>query len=366
MLGSFIYATNNDIDRLDTKIDEGFAAVDTKFAAQDTKIDEGFDAVDAKFAAQDTKIGGIRRSRHQIRRGRRQDRRGIRRGRHQIRRGRRQVRRDQRQAHRADRRAGLHQRGRRRPRGQAHRHRHPRPSRRTPLSAVARIDGRGGASPMGSLSPPVGAGELHTWLTGQRIGQLQRREGCTGVGGVGGVVGGCGVLFGPVSVVSVVLWGAVGSCWSRRGPTWASDVSAVEHPLGVADQIIYEPRPLVGVVPVTHRPGPSVVVMAQHQPSRRRRQAAHTPNPRADHRDRVLGRDRVEQHRGVQRPHRLVRQRPALSGHLAHQAPTQAQGVQQFPIQLLSTLRTPDSPTPHTRSRAPRPESLSTLLDGLP
>ena len=95
-------------------------------------------------------------------------------------------------------------------------------------------------------------------------------------------------------------------------------VERVEHPLGVADQIIYEPRPLVGVVPVTHRPGPSVVVMAQHQPSRRRRQAAHTPNLRADHRDRVLGRDRVEQHRGVQRPHRLVRQRPALSGHLAH------------------------------------------------
>ena len=95
-------------------------------------------------------------------------------------------------------------------------------------------------------------------------------------------------------------------------------VERVEHPLGVGDQIIYEPRPLVGVVPVTHRPGPSVVVMAQHQPSRRRRQAAHTPNLRADHRDGVLGRDRVEQHRGVQRPHRLVRQRPALSGHLAH------------------------------------------------
>ena len=30
-----------------------------------------------------------------------------------------------------------------------------------------------------------------------------------------------------VSAVSVVLWGAVGSCWSRRGPTRASDVSAV-------------------------------------------------------------------------------------------------------------------------------------------
>ena len=56
MLGSFIYATNNDIDRLDTKIDEGFAAVDAKFAAQDTKIYEGFAAVDTKFAAQDTKI----------------------------------------------------------------------------------------------------------------------------------------------------------------------------------------------------------------------------------------------------------------------------------------------------------------------
>ena len=95
-------------------------------------------------------------------------------------------------------------------------------------------------------------------------------------------------------------------------------VERVEHPLGVGDQIIYEPRPLVGVVPVTHRPGPSVVVMAQHQPSRRRRQAAHTPNLRADHRDGVLGRDRVEQHRGVQRPHRLVRQRTASkirSGH---------------------------------------------------
>ena len=65
-------------------------------------------------------------------------------------------------------------------------------------------------------------------------------------------------------------------------------VERVEHPLGVGDQIIYEPRPLVGVVPVTHRPGPSVVVMAQHQPSRRRRQAAHTPNLRADHRDGVL------------------------------------------------------------------------------
>ena len=57
--------------------------------------------------------------------------------------------------------------------------------------------------------------------------------------------------------------------------------------------------------------------MAQHR-RRRGRQAAHTPDLRADHRDRVSGRDRVEQHRGVQRPHRLVRQRPALRGHLAH------------------------------------------------
>ncbi len=52
---------------------------------------------------------------------------------------------------------------------------------------------------------------------------------------------------------------------------------------------------------------------------------------RADHRDRVLGRDRVIQHRGVQHPPRPPRQRPALSGHRAHRvedplgAPTGAQ-----------------------------------------
>ena len=89
-------------------------------------------------------------------------------------------------------------------------------------------------------------------------------------------------------------------------------VERVEHPLGVPDH--HEPRPLVGVVPVTHRPGPSVVVMAQAAAGARRRTrricaliivtvswVATASNSTVD-----------------QRPHRLVRQRPALSGHLAH------------------------------------------------
>ena len=46
------------------------------------------------------------------------------------------------------------------------------------------------------------------------------------------------------------------------------------------------------------------------------------------------------------------------------QSPAQPQRVQQFPIRLLSALHTPDSPTPPTRSRAPRPELLSSLLGG--
>ena len=97
-------------------------------------------------------------------------------------------------------------------------------------------------------------------------------------------------------------------------------VERVEHPLGVGDQIIYEPRPLVGVVPVTHRPGPSC---RSHGPAPTaaacRRQAAHTPNLRADHRDGVLGRDRVDTAPWSPAPaSSSVRQRPALSGHLAH------------------------------------------------
>ena len=206
--------------------------------------------------------------------------------------------------------------------------------------------------------------------------------------------------------------------------------------------------------------------MGQHQRRRPRRQAAHTPYLRADHRDRVLGRHRVIQHRGVQRPPRPVRQRPALSSHLAHrvedplrtptgaqpltpqrqharieapivdaeprrglpahiaaqplgrlavraplqrlqhhhhrdhrtrhrrpaprpeqipeqpvtkqpqpvlgqepihrplthQSPAQPQRVQQLPIRSLNALHAPNSPTPPTRSRAPRPELLSSLL----
>ena len=58
--------------------------------------------------------------------------------------------------------------------------------------------------------------------------------------------------------------------------------------------------------------------MAQRHSGRLQRQPAHAPYLRADHRDRVLGRDRVIQHRGVQRPPRPLRQRPALSSHLAH------------------------------------------------
>ena len=81
-------------------------------------------------------------------------------------------------------------------------------------------------------------------------------------------------------------------------------VERVEHPLGVGDQLIDEPGPLVGVAPVTHRLGAAVVVMGQHQRGRPRRQPAHAPYLRADHRDGVLGRDRVIQHRGVQRPPR--------------------------------------------------------------
>ena len=248
-------------------------------------------------------------------------------------------------------------------------------------------------------------------------------------------------------------------------------VERVEHPLGVGDQIIYEPRPLVGVVPVTHRPGPSC---RSHGPAPTQPPAgarlAHTPNLRADHRDGVLGRDRVDtapwspapasslfdsaphsaatsrtaskirsghplarslwrhsvntlaskppssmpspaaafqrtsqrsrssasrsehpssacrhhHHRDHRPRHRRppprpeeileqpVRKQPqAVLGQepmhrpLPHQAPTQAQGVQQFPIQLLSALHTPILPHPPTRSRAPRPELLSSLLGAL-
>ena len=42
----------------------------------------------------------------------------------------------------------------------------------------------------------------------------------------------------------------------------------VEHPLGVADQLVDEPGPLVGVAPVTHRLGAAVVVTGQHQRGR--------------------------------------------------------------------------------------------------
>ena len=111
----------------------------------------------------------------------------------------------------------------------------------------------------------------------------------------------------------------------------------VEHRLSVGDQLVDEPGPLVGVAPVTHRLGAAVVVMAQHQRGRPRRQLAHTPYLRADHRDRVLGPHRVIQHRGVQRPLRLVRQRPALSSHLAHR--------------VEDPLRTPTGPQPLTPQR---------------
>ena len=149
-------------------------------------------------------------------------------------------------------------------------------------------------------------------------------------------------------------------------------VERVEHPLGVGDQIIYEPRPLVGVVPVTHRPGPSVVVMAQHQPSRRRRQAAHTPNLRADHRDGVLGRDRVEQHRGGPAPASSCSTAPALSGHLAHRvedplrAPAGAQplahSVNTLASKPPSSMPSPPRPSSaHRSAAAPAPRGPNTL-----
>ena len=64
-----------------------------------------------------------------------------------------------------------------------------------------------------------------------RVGQHQPHEPLS-VRGVGVMVSAVvsvvsvsvsAVSVSSVSAVSAVLWGAVGSCWSRRGPTWASE-----------------------------------------------------------------------------------------------------------------------------------------------
>ena len=70
----------------------------------------------------------------------------------------------------------------------------------------------------------------------------------------------------------------------------AEPSSASSTALGVADQIVDEPGPIIGVAPVAHRLGAAVVVVAQRHSGRLRRQLAHAPYLRADHRGGVLGR----------------------------------------------------------------------------
>jgi len=100
----------------------------------------------------------------------------------------------------------------------------------------------------------------------------------------------------------------IGLLLGENEPVFDEVLSGPYEFVGVVDEFRYQPVPVGGVFPVTRRPPPLEVVLADPHRGEFGDQLADPADLGGDHRDRVLAGDRVIEDRGVQRPAGLARE----------------------------------------------------------
>ena len=122
----------------------------------------------------------------------------------------------------------------------------------------------------------------------------------------------------PVGVLAQVLPADRGQQLRSlaESPAELAALQPGEHRRGVRAQRVHQLRALAGVVPVAHRPAAAPIVATQARAGVAPAGCEHRADGAVQHRDSVLGRDRVIDRHRVQHP--PPRQRPRLAGRAQH------------------------------------------------